>query len=658
MSRSILVADDSLTVRMDLAEALKAAGLLPVLSATLAEARQNLASRDIEAVILDVQFPDGDGISLLREIRGNPDSADLPVLVLSDASEVEDRVRGLTTGADEYVGKPYDSVYVVSKVRELLRSREPRRDARRTVLVIDDSDTYRHSLASLLAREGFTVLEAQTGEDGLLLAGRERPAAVVVDGVLPGMSGAEVIRRLRLDPALRFTRCVLATGADDASAQLEALDLGADAFVSKNDDIVIAVAKVCAAIRGALAPPAVDTPSLQGPFRILAVDDSPTYIGAVAEILRGEGYDVISAHSGEEAIELLAVQPVDCILLDLVMPGMGGKAACQFIKASPALRSTPLVMLTAVEDSASMLDALRDGADDFISKSARPEVMTARVRAQIRRKQFEDENRRILAKLLQKEMETAAARAANVLAETRATLVDELEKKNKELETFSYSVSHDLKAPLRALNGFCSLLESDYSAFMDARGKDYLHRIKVAATRMAELVDDLLRLSRVSRAELDFKPVDLTRIASEVAEVLARRNGDREVDVRIDPDMSAIADASLIKIVLEDLMDNAWKFTSRTPDASIRVGATTGPGGERTFFVKDNGVGFDSAYAGKLFTPFQRLHTESEFPGTGIGLATVRRIVERHGGAVRAEAAVGAGATLSFTLPGKTPLPL
>ena len=650
MSHSVLVADDSLTVRMDLAEALEAAGLKPILAATLAEARKALAAGDVEAVVLDVQFPDGDGIDLLREVRGQSNTVDLPVLVLSAASEVEDRVRGLNTGADEYVGKPYDTRYIVAKLRELLRARHPAWDSRRTALVVDDSETYRRTLASLLEREGFTVLEAASGEEGLRLAAQERPGGLVVDGVLPGMSGAEVVRRVRLDPALRLTRCVLVTASADAASQLTALDAGADAFVSKNDDVAIAIAKICAAFRGPPVAPDPETPSLQGPFRVLAVDDSPTYLNALADILRGEGYDVILARSGEEAIDLLAVQRVDCILLDLMMPGMGGTKACRFIKSTPAFRSTPLVMLTAREDSTSMLEALHGGADDFISKSTQPEVITARVRSQIRRKQFEDENRRILAKLLQTEMETVATRAARQLAETRATLVDELERKNRELETFSYSVSHDLRSPLRALNGLCAMLEDDYAASIDDRGKDYLHRIRAAASRMAQLVDDLLRLSRISRAELVRQPVDLTKIAGEVAGELQQRHPERQVEFRVEEGLSAVADPNLVKIVFEDLLDNAWKFTGRTALARIDVGATAGPGGP-LFFVRDNGAGFDPAYAGKLFTPFQRLHPESEFPGTGIGLATIRRIVERHGGEVQAEAEVGVGAKISFSLP-------
>lgn len=655
MTDSVLVADDSLTVRMDLAEAFEEAGFRPVLASTLAEARERIGAGEVQAVVLDVQFPDGDGIDLLRELRERAGTALIPVLVLSTAAEVEDRLRGLTTGADEYVGKPYDSGYVVEKVRELLRALRRPVEARPSVLVIDDSETWRRSLCPLLEREGFVVLEAATGEDGLRLAAHERPGALVIDGILPGMSGAEVIRHVRLDPALRLARCVLATASDDAASQVNALDSGADAFVSKNDDAEVVVAKVCAAIRNAPPAPAPETPSLLGPFRILAVDDSPTYLEAVAEILRGEGYDVVLARSGEEALSLLSVQPVDCVLLDLLMPGIGGREACRRIKSSLDLRTVPVVMLTSLEDAPTMLEALRDGADDFISKSAEMEVLTARVRTQIRRKQFEDQSRRILAKLMKTEMDAVEARAERELAETRAALVDELERKNRELETFSYSVSHDLRAPLRALNGLTAMLEADCAASLDELGRGYVQRIRASATRMGELVDDLLRLSRVSRAELVLQKIDLSAIAREVADEMGRRHPERSVRVEVADGLVAQADSRLLRIVFEDLMDNAWKFTARVGNPAVEVGATGGPGGP-CFFVRDNGAGFDAAYSHKLFTPFQRLHGESEFPGTGIGLATVRRIVERHGGTVRAEGAVGKGATISFNLPGPKPL--
>jgi signal transduction histidine kinase len=390
--------------------------------------------------------------------------------------------------------------------------------------------------------------------------------------------------------------------------------------------------------------------ALLAPKKILAVDDDADYLDTLGDVLRLEGYDVTLARSGEEAIARLEVQGVDCILLDLTMPGLGGHETCRRLKGSPALRDTPLVILTSRSDREAMIDSLGAGADDYISKSGDLTVLKARVRAQVRRKQFEDESRRVREDLLLKELETAEARAAQELAETRAALVEELENKNRELEAFSYSVSHDLRAPLRSIDGFSAALLEEAGDRLDEGHRDHLRRVRAAAKRMGELIDDLLALSRVGRVELRRTSVDVTSLAEMVVGTLRHADPDRAVEVVIEPGLTTDADPRLLQVVFENLVGNAWKFTARTAQPRIEIASTTRDGAHG-FQVRDNGAGFDAAYAKRLFTPFQRLHAESDFPGTGIGLATVRRIVERHGGRAWAEGSVGAGAVLSFTIP-------
>jgi two-component system NtrC family sensor kinase len=653
----ILIVDDSLTVRMDLSEAFDAAGFASTLCATAAEARKAIASGSFALMVLDILLPDGDGIDLLREIRSTATTAETPVLLLSSEADVRDRIRGLKTGADEYVGKPYDRSHVVSRARELLRTRQPEvsTTASNTVLLIDDSRTFREELKSALESSGYAVVTAETGEEGLRAAVDVRPAAIIVDGVMPGIDGPTVIRRLRADTLLRRTPCILLTASGVRSGELAALDAGADAYVRKEDDIEVILARVAAVMRSSHAPAMVGpASSLLGPKRILAVDDSPTYLQEVADQLRQEGYDVVLARSGEEALELLAVQQVDCILLDLLMPGLSGQDTCRRIKASAAWRDIPLIMHTALENQEAMIEGINAGADDYVAKSSEFEVLRARLRAQLRRRQFEDENRSIREQLQQKELEAVAARAARELTETRAALIEELEHKNRELEAFSYSVSHDLRAPLRSIDGFSQSLLEDYAGALDEKGQDYLRRVRRAAQRMGELIDALLELSRVGRAELHRERVDLSTLARAAAAELGRSTPERRVRVLIPDSVSADADPRLLRIVLENLLGNAWKFTKGTPEAAIELGATQGST-LATYFVRDNGAGFSMTYAGKLFTPFQRLHSEAEFPGTGIGLATVHRIVQRHGGRVWAEGAVGKGATFFWTLPNGSP---
>ncbi len=225
----------------------------------------------------------------------------------------------------------------------------------------------------------------------------------------------------------------------------------------------------------------------------------------------------------------------------------------------------------------------------------------------------------------------------------------QLEAANKELEAFSYSVSHDLRAPLRSIDGFSHALLEDYSQQLPDEGKSYLERVRAAAQRMAILIDDLLNLSRVTRTQLQPKFINLSQMAEEIAQSLQENEPDRQVTFSITPDLRVEGDPHLMRIVLENLLNNAWKFTSKQEHAVIEFGQKSHVK-ERTFYVRDNGVGFDMAYAGKLFGVFQRLHSVSEFPGTGVGLATVQRIIAIHGGRIWAESAEGKGATFYFTL--------
>jgi PAS domain S-box-containing protein len=235
------------------------------------------------------------------------------------------------------------------------------------------------------------------------------------------------------------------------------------------------------------------------------------------------------------------------------------------------------------------------------------------------------------------------------LNEHLASRSAELEVINRELESFSYSVSHDLRAPLRAMDGFSSTLLTDYGDKLDERGRDRLLRVRSAAQKMATLIDDLLNLSRVSRAELAWEEVDLSELAQNIFAELRQTAEQRPVNIHITPGMHTHGDRRLLGIVLTNLLNNAWKFTGQKNPAIIEVGREELEG-EPVFFVRDNGAGFDMAYAGKLFGAFQRLHDAGEFPGTGIGLATVQRVIHKHGGRIWAESAVDAGATFYFTI--------
>jgi light-regulated signal transduction histidine kinase (bacteriophytochrome) len=226
----------------------------------------------------------------------------------------------------------------------------------------------------------------------------------------------------------------------------------------------------------------------------------------------------------------------------------------------------------------------------------------------------------------------------------------DLAQANKDLEAFGYSVSHDLRAPLRALSGYAEALLEEYGDGLGETGRGYAERIRAASERMATLIDDLLQLARVSRSQMHIRPVDLSAEVTAVVREIQSTDPSRRIRISIQEGVQASADRGLIRTVLQNLVENAWKFTARREDATIEFGSMPAEDAGICCFVRDNGAGFDPAYAAKLFQPFQRLHADTDFAGTGIGLASVQRIIERHGGRIWAQGAVDAGATFYFTL--------
>jgi two-component system, NtrC family, sensor kinase len=644
MTQRVLIVDDSLTVRMDLHEAFEADGFGTILCATGTEARAAFVGDEFDVAVLDVLLPDADGLELLTELRGMPSRARVVTVLLSSEDEVADRLAGLRIGADEYVGKPYDAGYVVARVRQLLRDGPAGSDDRTTVLIVDDSMTFREQLRELLEGEGYAVLTAPSGEDGLRVAADRRPQAVIVDGVMPGIDGATVIRRIRLDPALRDTPCILMTAADDYATELQMLDAGADAFVRKQQNLAIVPAKLNAVLRQSTEQLPIEVGSLHGPSKVLALTPDRQRLTELAAALRDEGHDVIPVAATEDALDLLAEQPVDCIVLGLGLAGDLGREACRRIKEVPVIGETPVVMTGSTDDD--MLACLASGADDYVRADSGADALRAHVRTQIRRKQSHDESRRIREELMRRELDAAEERSARQLAETRAALVEELEWRNRELEAFSGSVSHDLRGPLQVISSFAEHMLDDEDDPLSPEARRRLSRIQAAAHRMADLVESLLILARASRGDLRRAEFDLTSTTWSVIAEVEARDPEHKVAFTVTEGMAADADEGLVRVILENLINNAVKFTRKVEHPAIEVGRA-----DQGFYVRDNGAGFPAGKAGELFRPFARLHSAEDFPGTGIGLTTVHRAVERHGGEIWAEGEDGRGATFWFTLP-------
>lgn len=398
--------------------------------------------------------------------------------------------------------------------------------------------------------------------------------------------------------------------------------------------------------------------------RVLIVEDSATQAEELRLILESEGYDVETAPDGAAGLARLQDGTFDLVISDIVMPNLSGYELCRQIKDDPQLKELPVILLTTLSDPMDIIQGLESGADNFLTKPYEPPHLVARIATMLESRRLRRSGSlRVGVEILflgrkflitsdkQQVLDLLVSTFEDVVRKNRELLASKaaLEAANNELEAFSYSVSHDLRTPLRSINGFSQILLDDYASVLDEKGREHLARVRGSALRMAELIDDLLQLSRVTRTEIRRAHVDLSALARTIVEELRATAPDRAVDLTVEDGLVALADKNLVRVVFENLLGNAWKFTAHVA-SKIEVGSTR-MGGEDVFFVRDNGAGFDMRHASKLFGPFQRLHSDHDFPGTGIGLATVQRIILRHRGRVWAEGAVQRGATVYFTLP-------
>lgn len=363
---------------------------------------------------------------------------------------------------------------------------------------------------------------------------------------------------------------------------------------------------------------------IQSKPSVLLVDDVELNLIALEAQLSKMNCDLVRANSGNEALRQLLKREFAIVLLDVQMPEMDGYEVAKYIREQPATRDLPIVFVTAMHPTEdNTLHGYSAGAVDFLYKPINPEVLRSKVQI------FLD------------------------LYLNRRRLADEIEAHKKtlaDLEAFNYSVSHDLRAPLRPLHGFSQALLDDYGDRLDDTAKNFLERIRAAAQRMGQLIDDMLQLSRLTRAQIQWQPVKLSEMAESIVAEIRKVDPDRQVQFVCEGEQFVQGDPRFLQIVLENLLRNAWKFTGKMPQATITFSIRQ-QGPEALCFVRDNGAGFDATYASKLFKPFQRLHAMQEFEGTGVGLAITERIIRHHRGRIWAEGALNQGATIYFTLP-------
>jgi len=371
------------------------------------------------------------------------------------------------------------------------------------------------------------------------------------------------------------------------------------------------------------------------PPRILIVDDEVEQMRALCNTLPDHGYQTVGFTDGEAALAELRNIKCDLLLADLMMPGMDGIA---LLKAAQAFDSDLVgIIMTGEGTIVTAVEAMKVGALDYILKPFKLSVILPVLSRALTLRRLRVEN---------KELERSVRERTNQLEAANR----ELEAANKELEAFSYSVSHDLRGPLTVIVGSADALVEDYAANMPPHDRELLVGVLHSGERMTQLIDDLLRLSQLARQPLSKSRVDISALVREVLDQLQRERHGSQIDSQIGNLPECIGDPGLLKQVFANLLSNAFKFTRGSAKPTVEIGCGQ-QAGEKTYFVRDNGAGFDMSQAQDLFGAFQRYHSAEQFEGTGIGLSIVQRIVQRHGGHIWAEAEVGNGATFYFNLP-------
>lgn len=379
------------------------------------------------------------------------------------------------------------------------------------------------------------------------------------------------------------------------------------------------------------------TPAPHPPFSLLYVEDEQLTRDTVAALIRRRFPDLVvhSAENGARGLELFQSLGCDLVVTDLKMPVMHGIEMARRIRAIRP--GTPIIVTSAHGDMEYFIDSIEIGVNRYVMKPIDVEKLFLAIKEMVNRLTLEKEVRAQQAAIVELNRELAAHAA-------------ELESANRDLESFSYTVSHDLRTPLTNINGYCQVILEIFGAGLDPKCREFVEVIYGETISMSELIKTLLDFSRLSRTEIKRSRTDLSELAQAAASTLILSSSERKVSFQIEPGLSAECDRDLMKVVLDNLLGNAYKYSARKEQAQIEFGRRSQDGSD-AYFVADNGAGFEMKDADQIFTPFKRLHGDGAFQGFGIGLATVQRIIQRHGGRVWAEGEPERGATFYFTLP-------
>ncbi|MCG6970844.1 MAG: response regulator [Gammaproteobacteria bacterium] len=523
------------------------------------------------------------------------------------------------------------------------------------ILIVEDSEDARVLLEDQLRVHGYDVESAVNGVEALAKARASAPDLIVSDILMPEMDGFELCRQVKRDPLLRGLPFIFYTATYTGSEDKRfALSLGASRFIVKPEDPV----KFVAIIEEVLA---------KHEKHALNVPAKPDKSDRVIEHMHAERL----SKKLDKKLQELQTQKEYMQLITDAMPVLISHIDQDYRYQYANKTYEDWFHISRGEiNGKHVRDIVGEQGFEivrpYMDRALRGEAVTFETSLTV----YDGSRRYILAKYIphndkesgcsgffelasdiseRKQAEQELQLHRERLEELVASRTAQLNVSNQEMETFIYTVSHDLRSPLRSVSGFCHMLMDDYAESLDAQAMDYMQRIRDGVHRMDALIDDLLNLSRVSRVELKQETVNLSAIAEEVVESLKHGYAGRNVEYKIEDNLVVKGDSGLLRVVLENLLDNAWKFTAQTAGAKVEFGCTEAGAGV-VYYVRDNGAGFNMDHTNKLFGAFQRLHESDEFPGTGIGLASVQRIIQRHGGKVWAQAEVDKGATFYFTI--------
>jgi DNA-binding response OmpR family regulator len=545
------------------------------------------------------------------------------------------------------------------------------------IMLVEDSASQATKITYILEAAGWRVTRAATAQEAFDRLQEFRPDLVLLDFYLPAMRGDEVCRRIRRNIDTRNLPVIMLTSEGTSEAELRGLDSGADDFVAKSADADVLLLRIRALLGKVHRQSEILAP-LEGSFRsarLLLIDDSPTFLERLGADLESEGYDVEKDLDPVHAVERVAHEKFDVVVVDLVMPGMDGFEVSRKIDALRKHMQAPLiiVMVTSMETKEDHSRALEAGADDFVGKSSDVSILKGRIRALLRRKFFEEENRRILQELKQKELEAVRERAAKEVAEARAGLVEQLEATAEELrksqaelqranqakDQFLAILSHELRTPLTPVLGIVSMRENDESLSPELREEVTMIRRNIELE--ARLIDDLLDLTRVTRGKLEIRcaVVDMRRLVEHAIEICRAPEGQApRITLRADARaVSVWGDASRLTQVLWNLIRNAVKFTPPSGTVSVRTFNAAGPtAGSDCFVVEvaDTGMGIETEALPRIFDAFEQggRQVTRQFGGLGLGLAISKAITELHEGTLTAASGgKNAGATFTLSLP-------